>query len=231
MIIVKLFAAVAQKVGQRELTLPAEGRTVADLLTDLRAKYPALEKLSGILLVAVNHQYVSHDYVLKDGDEVGLIPPVSGGSAGAGPSVSEFSGSLFVVTDAPLSADAIAAKVINPYAGAVVTFIGTVREYTRGRRTVHLEYEAYAEMAVGQMAQIGREIEDRWPGARTAIWHRTGKLEIGEASVVIAVATPHRAGAYEACRYAIERLKKIVPIWKKEVWEDGEEWVGAQEGP
>lgn len=223
MITVKLFAAVAQKVGRRELTLPAEGRTVAGLLSDLQAEYPALQRLAGILMVAVNHQYVSHDCVLKEGDEVGLIPPVSGGSGPSDP--------LFVVTDAPLSADAVAARVINPYTGAAVTFVGTVREFTHGRRTVHLEYEAYPEMAAGQMAQIAREIEEHWPGARTAISHRIGKLEIGEASVVIAVATPHRADAFEACRYAIERLKKIVPIWKKEVWADGEEWVGAQEGP
>ncbi|MCG0239192.1 MAG: molybdenum cofactor biosynthesis protein MoaE [Firmicutes bacterium] len=131
----------------------------------------------------------------------------------------------------PISPEAVAAKVADPTIGAVVTFIGTVREWTRGRQTIYLEYEAYPEMAVAQMERIAREIQEKWPGTRVAITHRVGRLQIGEASVVIAVGAPHRAEAFAACRHAIERLKQIVPIWKKEVWADGEEWVGSQAGP
>ncbi len=244
MITVKLFAAAADAVGRRTLEGDWAGRTAAQLLEILSQQYPNLSRLTPVLSVAVNREYVSEDRVLADGDEVALIPPVSGGAETSGAEAdsaeansAEVDGAeaggqpLFEVTAAPLSADEVAARVTNPYSGATLVFVGTVREWTRGRRTVHLEYEAYAEMAVAQMEQIGQEIAERWPGARVAIVHRVGKLEIGEASVVIAVATPHRADAFEACRHAIERLKQIVPIWKKEVWEDGEAWVGSQVGP
>lgn len=225
MITVRLFAAAADAVGKRVLQGDWTGLTAAQLLEQLQKEYPGLARLAPVLSIAVNREYAAADRMLADGDEVAFIPPVSGGApAPAEPP-------LFEVTTAPLSADEIAARVTNPYSGATVVFVGTVREWTRGRRTVQLEYEAYAEMAVGQMEQIGREIAERWPGARVAIVHRVGRLAITEASVVIAVATPHRADAFEACRHAIERLKQIVPIWKKEVWEDGEEWVGSQTGP
>lgn len=177
------------------------------------------------LAVAVNREYAEGDPVLNDGDELALIPPVSGGSQQADEQP------LFEITDAPLSADEIASRVTNPFSGATLVFVGTVREWTKGKRTVFLEYEAYPEMAVAQMERIGKEIDEQWPGTRVAIVHRVGKLGISEASVVIAIATPHRADSFSACRHAIERLKQIVPIWKKEIWEDGEEWVGSQLGP
>ncbi|WP_209466530.1 molybdenum cofactor biosynthesis protein [Symbiobacterium terraclitae] len=221
----KLFAAAADAVGRRSLQGDWTGLTAAQLLEQLQKDYPGLARLAPVLSIAINREYATPDRRLADGDEVALIPPVSGGAPGPAERP------LFEVTTDPLSADEIAARVTNPHSGATVVFVGTVREWTHGRRTVHLEYEAYAEMAVAQMEQIGREIAERWPGARTAIVHRVGKLAITEASVVIAVATPHRADAFEACRHAIERLKQIVPIWKKEVWEDGEEWVGSQTGP
>jgi len=221
---VKFFAAAADAAGRRTLEVDWSGRTLAQLLEFLEQQYPNLARLAPVLSVAVNREYASGDRVLADGDEVALIPPVSGGADPA-------QRPLFEITTEPLSADEVAARVTNPYSGATVVFVGTVREWTRGRRTIRLEYEAYPEMAVAQMEQIGREIAERWPGARVAIAHRVGPLAIGEASVVIAVATPHRADAFEACRYAIERLKQIVPIWKKEVWEDGEAWVGSQLGP
>lgn len=225
MVTVKLFAAAADAAGRRVLEGDWAGLTTEQLMQHLQQEYPGLARLTPVLSIAVNREYAPGDRVLNDGDEVALIPPVSGGAEdGAGRP-------LFEVTTAPLSADEVAARVTNPHSGATVVFVGTVREWTNGRRTVHLEYEAYAEMAVGQMEQIGREIAERWPGARVAIVHRVGRLAITEASVVIAVATPHRADAFEACRHAIERLKQIVPIWKKEVWEDGEEWVGSQTGP
>jgi MoaE-MoaD fusion protein len=143
----------------------------------------------------------------------------------------KFEQSMFAVTADKLDADSVAAKTILPEHGATLVFVGTTREWTNGQRTVLLEYEAYEPMALKAMEQIGREIAERWQGARCAITHRIGRVDIAEASVVIAVSTPHRGDCYDASRYAIERLKQIVPIWKKEVWEDGSEWKGAQTGP
>lgn len=218
---VKLFAGMAQRAKTRSVILDlAEGAKVADLVAELGRVRPELAEMLGSVRVAVNQTFVDGDAALPAGAEVALIPPVSGGSE-----------PLFEITEAPLSADKIAALVTNPHSGATTVFCGTVREYTRGKRTVRLEYEAYREMAIKMMEQIGAEIAAKWPESRTAIWHRIGRLEIGESSVVIAVATPHRADAFEACRHAIERLKQIVPIWKKEVWDDGEMWVGSQTGP
>lgn len=135
---------------------------------------------------------------------------------------------LFVVTDQPVSIEEVAEKVTRPEAGAIATFIGTVREYTHGRRTLSLTYEAYQSMAEKQLAKIGEEISQKWPDAKTAITHRTGHLTISDIAVVIAVSTPHRKDAFRASEYAIERIKQIVPIWKKEHWEDGEKWIGNQ---
>lgn len=222
MVTVKLFAAAAQAVGARQVQGDWAGLTAAQLLEHLQMAYPGLAKLSASLAVAINREYTDSDRVIQEGDEVALIPPVSGGSGERPP---------FEITSEPISADEVAARVTNPHSGATLVFVGTVREWTKGRRTTHLEYEAYPEMAVGQMEVIGREISEQWPGSRVAIVHRVGTLQVTEASVVIAVATPHRVDAFAACRHAIERLKQIVPIWKKEIWEDGEEWVGSQMGP
>jgi molybdopterin synthase catalytic subunit len=153
--------------------------------------------------------------VLAEGDEVALIPPVSGGV------------DLYEITEAPLSVDALVKAVGQKSSGAVASFLGIVREFARGRQVKYLEYDAYPEMATATMRQIGDEIRKRWPVDRIAIVHRIGRLMIGEASVAIAIASPHRREALEACAYAIERLKEIVPIWKKEVWTDGAEWIGS----
>ncbi|PLR79010.1 molybdenum cofactor biosynthesis protein MoaE [Bacillus sp. V3-13] len=134
----------------------------------------------------------------------------------------------FEMTKEPINIQSVIDKVVQREAGAITTFIGTVRELTHGKKTLYLVYESYEAMAVKKLEQIGKEIEERWPKAQTAITHRTGRLDITDVAVVIAVSTPHRADAYEANRYAIERIKEIVPIWKKEHWEDGEEWVGNQ---
>ncbi len=224
MITVKLFAAAAEAAGRRQLQGDWAGLTAGQLVAHLAEQYPGLAKLVPSLAVAVNRDYADSDHLLSDGDELALIPPVSGGSGEAGRP-------LFEVTEEPLSADEVASRVTNPYSGATLVFVGTVREWTKGKQTTFLEYEAYPEMAVAQMQVIGREIDTKWPGTRTAIVHRVGKLEVCEPSVIIAVATPHRADAFDACRHAIERLKQIVPIWKKEIWADGEEWVGSQLGP
>ncbi|ARU63995.1 molybdopterin converting factor [Tumebacillus avium] len=218
---VQLFAGVAEAVGSRLWAgqLP-EGARVADLFAELAKQHPQAEAVLRISFASVNQQFAAPDTVLTATDEIAILPPVSGGQD-----------LPFEITEQPLSADAVLAKVRNPLCGAINVFVGTVRELTQGKRTVFLEYEAYAPMAVKMMEQIAAEIEEKWPGTRVAMSHRIGKLEIEDAAVVIAVATPHRAASYEAGRYAIERLKEIVPIWKKEIWEDGTEWMGHQQGP
>lgn len=220
-ITILLFAGLAERANQREiqLTLP-EQATVRDLLQAAAEQYPALSPLLGSCFVSLNHEYAAPDHVIQANDEIALLPPVSGGEE-----------PLFSITTEPLSADKLIRLVSNPHAGAVLTFVGTVREFTHGQRTVYLSYEAYAPMAVEKMKQIAAEIEERWPGARVAMQHRIGDLQIEEIAVIVAVATPHRNESFEAGRYAIERLKQIVPIWKKEMWEDGSEWKGHQQGP
>jgi molybdopterin synthase catalytic subunit len=164
------------------------------------------------LLYAVNKAYVERDHELADGDEVALIPPVSGGS--------------FSLTDEPLRVEPVVREVEADDAGAVATFVGTVRRRSRGRDVVYLEYEAYEGMAEAEMERIARELEDRYDLCSIAIHHRTGRVEIGEASVVIAVSAPHRHDALAACKEAIDTLKGTVPLWKKEVYRDGSEWIG-----
>lgn len=134
----------------------------------------------------------------------------------------------YQISKEPIDIQEVIDKVIEREAGAITTFIGTVRELTHGKKTLFLIYEAYEAMAVKKLEQIGREIGERWPDAKVAITHRVGRLEITDIAVVIAVSTPHRADAYEANRYAIERIKQIVPIWKKEHWDNGQEWIGNQ---
>jgi molybdopterin synthase catalytic subunit/molybdopterin converting factor small subunit len=202
---VRLFAGLRERAGWSERQLDVA--SVADV-------WPALElgEEPPGLLYAVNREYADRDQELRDGDEVALIPPVSGGS--------------FRVTDAPLSLDAVVSEVADERAGAVATFTGTVRRQSRGREVTQLEYEAYAEMAEDVMAQIARELEERYELCAVSIHHRVGTLGIGEASVVIAVSAPHRQDALAACKDAIDRLKETVPLWKKEVYEGGEEWLG-----
>ena len=164
------------------------------------------------LLYAVNREYADAGRELADGDEVALIPPVSGGA--------------FRVTEEQLSLQAVVDEVRSDEAGAIATFIGTTRLQSRGRTVLHLDYEAYEEMAEQVMAQIARELKGRYDLREIAIHHRTGRVEIGEASVVMAVSAPHRQDALAACKDAIDTLKQTVPLWKKEVYEGGEEWVG-----
>lgn len=136
--------------------------------------------------------------------------------------------SLFEIKDTPLSMEELVVKVTRRDCGAIATFIGTVRELTNGKRTLKLEYQAYKPMAIKMLEQIGKEVEEKWPGSMIAITHRVGLLEISDIAVIIAVSTPHRKAAYEANEYAMERIKEIVPIWKKEFWEDGTKWIGDQ---
>ncbi|NCU17824.1 molybdenum cofactor biosynthesis protein MoaE [Pallidibacillus pasinlerensis] len=135
---------------------------------------------------------------------------------------------LFEIVDKPIEVEQVIAKVESRKAGAITTFTGVVREWTKGKRTLFLEYQAYVPMAEKMLAKIGDEIQRKWPGTIVAISHRIGRLDISDIAVVIAVSSPHRRAAYEANEYAIERIKQMVPIWKKEHWENGEAWIGDQ---
>ncbi|MER1999994.1 MAG: molybdenum cofactor biosynthesis protein MoaE [Lysinibacillus sp.] len=135
---------------------------------------------------------------------------------------------MYEIVEVPIEVSEVVRKVESRNAGATVVFLGTVRELTNGKRTLSLEYEAYPSMAVRKLADIGEEIRNRWPSLKVAITHRIGRLDISEVAVVIAVSSPHRRAAYEANEYAIERIKEIVPIWKKEHWDDGSKWIGNQ---
>lgn len=212
---VRAFASIREVLGAGTVAVDLpEGATVRVLKQQLRSIYPQLAAGPEVM-VSVNLEYVGDDHPLHPTDEVALIPPVSGGSEG-----------FFEVTEAELTAESVASLVRSPECGAVAVFLGTARRMSRGREVLYLEYEAYPAMAVRKMQQIGQEIRERWGTSRVAIRHRVGRIELGEASVAIAVATAHRADAFDACRYAIDRLKEIVPIWKKEVWADGGEWIG-----
>ena len=202
----RLFAGLRERAGYSERELAGVAR-VADI-------WPALalgDEPEG-LLYAVNRQYADADHELADGDEVALIPPVSGGT--------------FRVTEEPLSLEAVVDEVTDESAGAVATFLGTVRRESRGRTVLYLEYEAYTEMAEDVMAQIAADLDRRYDLRAVAMHHRVGRVEIAEPSVAIAVSAPHRQDALAACKDAIDTLKQTVPLWKKEVYEGGEEWLG-----
>lgn len=218
---VRLFAVMADIAGARELDVElTQGATGRDLVDALAARYPRVRELIPSLKLAVNQEYVSWERVLNPEDEIALIPPVSGGAP------NDEDPPFIEITTEPLSADRYQQLVLSPSCGAVVLFVGVVREMTGEKRTVSLRYEAYGEMAKREMQAIAKEIQERWPGARVAMGHRVGDLGPAEASVMVAVATPHRAEAFAAARYGIDTIKERVPIWKKEVWEDGESWVG-----
>ena len=219
---VRLFARYREALGRErlEVDLP-EGGTVESAWSAIADRHPELAPYRSFTLFAVGQDYVSPDHRLRPDDELFLFPPVSGG-AGT---------DIYRVVTEPLSPDAIAAEVDDPGAGGIVIFSGVVRNETGGRPVKFLEYEAHAPMAEVKMREIGEAARVRWPGVkRVAMLHRVGRLEIGEASVLIAVAAAHRGDAFEACRYAIDTLKRIVPVWKKEHFEDGEVWVGLQGG-
>jgi molybdopterin synthase catalytic subunit len=207
-VVVRLFAGLRELAGtgQRELELPGDA-SVRDVwpLLGLGDEPPGL-------LYAVNKQYAEAAQALADGDEVALIPPVSGGA--------------FRLTHGPVNLTSVVVAVVDEQAGAIATFLGTVRARSRGRDVIALEYEAYEEMAEEVMAGIAADVEERYDLCKVAMTHRLGRVEVGETSVAIAVSAPHRQDALAACADAIEALKSQVPLWKKEVYEGGEEWIG-----
>jgi molybdopterin synthase catalytic subunit/molybdopterin converting factor small subunit len=205
---VRLFAGLREHAGtgRRELELD-DGARVGDIWPAL-----GLGEEPGGLVFAVNRIYVERGRALSDGDEVALIPPVSGGA--------------FRLTEDPIDLAAVVRQVEDERAGAIATFIGTVRSESRGRNVVRLEYEAYEGMAENVMSDLAEGLRKRYDLCAVAITHRVGVCEIGEASVAIAVSAPHRQEALAACKDAIDTLKQTVPLWKKEVYEGGEEWIG-----
>ena len=219
---VRLFARYREATGRERLDLDLpEGGTVETAWSALVDRHPELARYRPFTLFAVGHDYVPAEHPLRAEDELCFFPPVSGGAGS----------DLYRVVEHPLSPDALATAVDDPGAGGVVIFSGIVRNETGGRPVKLLEYEAHAPMAEAKMREIGEVVHARWRGVKhVAILHRLGRLEIGEASVLIAVSAAHRGEAFEACQYAIDTLKRTVPVWKKEHFEDGEVWVGLQGG-
>ena len=212
---VRFFAAVREMTGMvdEQLTID-EGLSVGDLFADLANRHPGLKSLKTHLRWAVNLDFVDESHTLKDGDEVAIIPPIAGGSVRAR------------VTDQPLDAARISNAVRRVSDGAVVTFEGVVRNHSQDRDVDHLEYEVFEEMALAKLDEIADETEQKWPECRVLVEHRIGRLEVGDCAVVIAVSSPHRKDAFQGCQYVIDRIKQIVPIWKREVGPDGSCWVG-----
>jgi MoaE-MoaD fusion protein len=203
---VRLFAGLRERAGVSRLEL--EGVTRVD---EVWAKLDLGDEPGG-LLYALNREYVDRDAAVRDGDEIALIPPVSGGA--------------FRIVDGPLDVAAVLREAESEDAGAVASFVGTVRRRSRGRDVLHLEYEAFEEMAEPMLQRLADELTAKHGLSRVAIHHRIGRVEIGEASVAIAVSAAHRAAALDACREAIDTLKETIPLWKKEFYVGGEEWIG-----
>jgi MoaE-MoaD fusion protein len=228
---VLLFGAAREAAGAGELSLDAASpATAASVLEELLEARPALRRFGRSLLVAVNEEYAAAGREVRAGDEVAIFPPVSGGAEGAdeGGAVRDF----FELTAEPIDVGEVARRVVPAECGATVTLDGYVREWTEGRRTLYLVYEAYAPMAVAEMKRLGARLREKFSDVRhVGIVHRTGRLEIGETSVVISVAAPHRRAAFEACEWAIKELKRTVPVWKKEFYEGGEVWVEGEGAP
>ena len=214
---VLFFGAARDVVNENPLEITVDApATVATAFRSLVNQFSDLERFGRSLLFAVNQEYATPDTMLKENDELAIFPPVSGGSH-----------DFFELTTEPIDVGAVARRVVLPECGATVTLDGYTREWTKGKRTLYLVYEAYDAMAISEMQRLGREAHEQFEIAHLGIVHRTGRLEIGETSVVIAASAPHRRAAFQACEWAIKELKRTVPIWKKEVFEDGEEWVAA----
>lgn len=217
-----LFALFREQAGKAklELELP-EGATVGDAKQLLETRYPL--KLSGGL-AAVNQQFAQADIALREGDELAFLPPVSGGTAEAPEAVQPAEDS-FGLTYEPLEVQPYVDWAIRDPYGAVISFLGTTRSPNKGQEVAYLEYEAYPGMTEKVMQRIIAEMRERWTLGRIALWHRLGRVNPKEGSIVIVVSSPHRSEAFEACRYCIERVKQVLPVWKKEYSPDGSHWV------
>ena len=219
---IKLFATLRERARAAELTREfPDGASVADIWKLLVREFPALAGHHDSIGFAVNQEYVEGDFRPRAGDEIAFIPPVSGGAD------DRWIDSI-TIGRGRIDVAALERAVADPSAGAIVTFTGTTRIDNAGRTVLRLEYEAYEAMALAEMRKLAREAGRRWNIVRIAIAHRVGIVEIGETSVAIAVSAAHRGEAFDACRFAIDRLKEVVPIWKKEYFDGGEVWIGCQ---
>ena len=227
-----LFFGAARDAVEREeihFTLNSPANT-ASARAQILSTYPGLQRFGKSLLFAVNQEYAEPEREIHEGDELALFPPVSGGQLDLAPA-SLAHQDFFELTEDPIDVGAVARRVVLPQCGATVTLDGYAREWTKGRRTLYLVYEAYEPMALSELKGLGERAREKFDIAHIGIVHRTGRLEIGETSVVIAVGAPHRRAAFEACEWAIRELKRTVPIWKKEVFADGEVWVEGEAQP
>jgi molybdopterin converting factor subunit 1 len=230
---VLLFARLREVIGRDQVSVQHEKMlTVRDVWDSLRTQYPQIDGFGNSLIFSVNQEFADFETPVTEGDEIALFPPVSGGQPVTVRTYTENEqGDVLDIVRAPIRPEALVEQLQQPEDGAVVVFSGVVRNHTRARKTLHLEYEAYEPMALKKMGEIEETIRRQWPVTRLGIVHRLGRLEIGEASVVIVVTSAHRQVAFEACQFAIDTLKKIVPIWKKEFFADGEVWVEGQVPP
>lgn len=215
-----LFFGLAHDVTgfEQEETEAREGENLASLCRQYQTRFPRLAEISGSLLIAVNQDLSEPSRTLRDGDEVAFLPPVSGGS----------DEDFYRITSEPVATQELARRLKAPEDGALVVFEGVVRNHSQGRRTLYLEYEAYPAMAVRKMREVGESARRKFPIDRIAMVHRVGRVEIGDTSVAILVTSAHRRAAFEACHYAIDELKRTVPIWKKEYFEDGVAWAEGE---
>jgi molybdopterin synthase catalytic subunit len=228
---VLFFGAARDAVGEEQINFNCrDGCTAGEAFQKILSEHPTLNRFGKSLLLAVNQEYADPKRELHERDELAIFPPVSGGSTGSAgilPAPSE-DRDFFELTTDPIDVAAVARRVVLPQCGATVTLDGYAREWTKNRRTIYLIYEAYEAMALTEMKRLGEQAHQKFEIAHIGIVHRAGRLEIGETSVVISVSAPHRRAAFAACEWAIRELKRTVPIWKKEVFEDGEVWVEGE---
>ena len=223
------FASLVEVIGTRRVTLElSHGSTVADALHLLEVDHPRVKSYRSVLLTALNDEYVETSSLLSDNDELAVFPPVSGGQVDLPALTVCLPSQFYQLTREPIEANKIAHNLLRGENGAVCVFEGVVRNNSKGRATRYLNYEANEAMALKKLREIGESLRKMWPIDSIAMVHRLGKMDIGETAVTVIVTSAHRRPAFDACHYAIDRLKKIVPVWKKEVFEDGEMWVEGE---
>ena len=216
-------------VGRSQESLEVEsGSSLETIFEHYSSRFPRLRNLRASTVIALNQQFTQGSTAVSEGDEVALLPPVSGGSSAYLLEQTDDEGNLFALTRQAIDSKLVVDRIMRGEDGAYVDFVGVVRNNTKGRRTLYLDYEGYESMAIQVMASLGRAIKANHSIGRIAMVHRLGRMEIGEASVAVIVTSPHRKAAFEAALEGINRLKKTVPIWKKEYFADGEVWVEGE---